>query len=77
MHAAISAQRLSHCLCDHHHTALPELNARPATTNQHGSRHTGGEEALQTTDKKRPLTNTNNINYKYLEENNHNTYTHL
>jgi len=77
MHAGISAKRLSHFLCDHHHTPLPEFNARPAATNQHGSTHTGGEETLQTTDKKGPLINTSNINYIQFEENKHNTYTHL
>jgi len=56
---------------------LPELNAWPAATNQHGSRNAGGEEALQTPDKKGPLTNTNNINYKYFKGNKYNTYTHL
>ena len=64
MHAGISAQRLSHFLCDHHHTPLPELKAGPAATNQHESRHIGGEEALKTPDKKGPLTNTNNVNYR-------------
>ena len=57
MHAGISAQRLSHFLCDHHHSPLQELNAGTAATNQHEV-HTGGEEALKTPDKKGPLTNT-------------------
>jgi hypothetical protein len=64
MHAGISAQRLSHFLCDHHHTPLPELKVGPAATKQHESRHTGGEEAVQRADKKGPLTNINNINSK-------------
>jgi hypothetical protein len=44
-------------------TPLPEHNARPTATNQHGCTHTGREEALKTPDKKGPLTNTNSINY--------------
>jgi len=34
MHDGISAQRLSHILCEHHHTPLPKHNTRPAATNQ-------------------------------------------
>ena len=64
MHAGISAQHLSHFLCDGHHTPLPEHNAWRAATNQHGSTHNGGEEARKTPDKKGPLANINNINYK-------------
>jgi hypothetical protein len=52
-----------HFLFDHHHTPLPELNAWQTATKPEIT-HTGGEEALQTPDKKGPLTNTNNINYK-------------
>jgi len=65
MNTGISAQGVSHFQCDHHHHhPLSELDARPAATFQHGSAHTGGEEALKTIDKKGPLTNTNNVNYK-------------
>jgi len=64
MHAGMSAQRSSHFLCDYHHTTLQKHKARPAATNQHGRTHTVGEEALKTPDKKGPLTNINNINYK-------------
>ena len=64
MHAEISPQRLSPFPCDHHHTPLPEYNAWPTATNQHGSTHNGGEEALKTPDKKGTLTNINNVNYK-------------
>jgi hypothetical protein len=58
-HAGISAQHLS----DHHHTTLPEFNARPAATNQNGSTHNEGDEALKTPNKKGPLINTDKINY--------------
>jgi hypothetical protein len=50
MHAGMSAQRLSHFLCDHHHNNLTELNARPTATNQPESTHTGREEALKMPD---------------------------
>ena len=75
MHAGISAQRLSHFLCGHHHTPLPGLKAEPAAKNQLASRHIGGEETLKTPDKKGPLINTINNNYKKLKGNKHNTYT--
>jgi hypothetical protein len=63
-HAGISAQRLSDLPCADNHTPLPEFKAGPAETNRHESKHTVGEEALKTPDKKGPLSKTNNINYK-------------
>jgi len=69
MHAAISAQRLSHIVSDHHHPPLPELNARPAAKKQHRNTHTGGEEALQTPDKKAPLTNTKKLSLLIIQTN--------
>ena len=45
-------------------TPTTRTRRRPAATNQHGSIHTGGEEALKTIDMKGPLNNINNVNYK-------------